>query len=160
MKMIGESRSDLTETGTVVDAQEAAEDAGLVYVTDNGPGISRERFRGKFRYHNAKGDLVKDEKTLKRIASLAIPPAYTNVWICAKPNGHIQATGRDAKGRKQYRYHARFREVRDSTKYERMLDFAAALPAIRERIDADLKKARAFRVRKSWPLSSICSRRR
>lgn len=139
MRIHRERRSN-AEAGTIVDAQEAAENAGLVYVTDTNPAITRERFRGRFRYRDAKGELVKDTRTLKRIASLAVPPAYTNVWICAKPNGHIQATGRDAKGRKQYRYHARFREVRDSTKYERMLDFAVALPAIRERIDADLRK--------------------
>ncbi|WP_395396084.1 DNA topoisomerase IB (plasmid) [Novosphingobium sp. BL-8A] len=126
--------------GAVVDAQEAAENAGLVYMTDEDPGISREAWRGKFRYRTAKGDLLDDEKTLARISAVAIPPAYTDVWICPKPNGHIQATGRDAKGRKQYRYHARFREVRDSTKYEHMLEFAKALPAVRARIDADLGK--------------------
>jgi DNA topoisomerase I len=132
--------ADIGETGTIVDAREAAENAGLIYVTDTGPGIARQPYRGKFRYRDAKGAVISDERTLKRIASLAIPPAYTDVWICPKANGHIQATGRDAKGRKQYRYHARFREVRDSTKYEHMLDFAKALPAVRDRIDADLKK--------------------
>ncbi len=128
------------EDGAVVEAEEAAASVGLVYVTDDRPGISREAWRRKFRYRTAKGDLVRDEKTLARISALAIPPAYTDVWICPKPNGHIQATGRDAKGRKQYRYHARFREVRDSTKYEHMLEFAQALPAVRARIDVDLGK--------------------
>ncbi|RZI76960.1 MAG: DNA topoisomerase IB [Pseudomonas sp.] len=132
--------ADAGEAGTIVDAQEAAENAGLIYVTDDSPGITRQAFRGKFRYCDAKGKVITDAKILKRIASLAIPPAYTDVWICPKANGHIQATGRDAKGRKQYRYHAKFREVRDSTKYEHMLDFAKALPSVRERIDADLKK--------------------
>ena len=140
MKIQGDKQSDNSEDGAIVDAQEAAESAGLVYVTDHSSGISRENFKGNFRYLDVKGHLVSDEKTLQRIASLAIPPAYTNVWICPRPNGHIQATGRDAKGRKQYRYHEKFREVRDSTKYEHILDFAKSLPAIRERIDADLKK--------------------
>ncbi|MCW1432215.1 DNA topoisomerase IB [Novosphingobium sp. JCM 18896] len=140
MKAQEEAADEISEAGVIVDAQEAAENAGLFYVTDDSPGITRQTFRGKFRYRDAKGNAVADAKTLQRIASLAIPPAYTDVWICPKANGHIQATGRDAKGRKQYRYHARFREVRDSTKYEHMLDFAKALPAVRERIDADLKK--------------------
>lgn len=131
-------RESTDEAGTIVDAQEAAENAGLVYVTDERPGISRETYRGKFRYRDAKGNLIKDQKTLARIGLLAIPPAYSDVWICPKANGHIQATGRDAKQRKQYRYHARFREVRDGTKYEHMLEFARALPAIRDRIEADL----------------------
>ncbi len=140
MKTQEDGPADTGEAGTIVDAQEAAENAGLVYVTDDSPGIVRQPYRGKFRYRDARGNVVTDKKTLKRIASLAIPPAYTDVWICPKANGHIQATGRDAKGRKQYRYHPRFREVRDSTKYEHMLDFAKALPGVRERIDADLKK--------------------
>ncbi|WP_395396488.1 DNA topoisomerase IB (plasmid) [Novosphingobium sp. BL-8A] len=126
--------------GAIGDAQQAAATAGLVYVTDNGPGIRREAWRGKFRYRSGKGELVRNEKTLARIAALAIPPAYSDVWIFPEPNGHIQATGRDAKGRKQYRYHAMFREVRDSTKYEHMLDFAKALPIVRQRIEADLRR--------------------
>lgn len=140
MKIRREEQGGADEGGTIVDPQEAAENAGLAYMTDDTPGIVREIYRGKFRYRDARGDLIKDEKTLARIASLAIPPAYTEVWICPKHNGHIQATGRDAKARKQYRYHAKFREVRDSTKYEHMLDFARALPALRERIDVDLAR--------------------
>lgn len=140
MKIRREEQGGADEGGTIVDPQEAAENAGLVYMTDDTPGIVREIYRGKFRYRDTRGDLIKDEKTLARIASLAIPPAYTEVWICPKHNGHIQATGRDAKARKQYRYHAKFREVRDSTKYEHMLDFARALPALRERIDVDLAR--------------------
>lgn len=127
-------------TGTIVDPQEAAENAGLIYMSDEFPGIVRESFRGKFRYRDTKGHLIENEKTLARLASLAVPPAYTDVWISPKPNGHIQATGRDAKGRKQYRYHPKFREVRDSTKYEHVLDFAKALPAIRDQIDVDLAR--------------------
>lgn len=128
------------QTGTVVDPQEAAEIAGLRYVSDDEPGIKRQK-RGKgFRYLGPDGNPVTDRDTLDRIRKLAIPPAYTDVWICATADGHIQATGRDAKGRKQYRYHPRFREVRDSTKYEHMLEFAAALPAIRARVDADMSR--------------------
>ncbi|KAB0267750.1 DNA topoisomerase IB [Microvirga brassicacearum] len=119
----------------VVDPRDAAETAGLVYVSDEQPGIRRKKAGKSFTYMTAGGDKVEDKATLARIRSLAIPPAYTDVWICPKPNGHIQATGRDAKGRKQYRYHPAFREVRDSTKYEHMLAFAQALPAIRRTID-------------------------
>jgi DNA topoisomerase I len=122
---------DELESGTVVDPREAAESAGLIYVSDEEPGIRRRKAGKGFSYTRAGGETVKDAATLKRIRSLAIPPAWTDVWICPKANGHIQATGRDAKGRKQYRYHARFREVRESTKYERMLEFARSLPAIR-----------------------------
>ena len=94
---------------------------------------------------NLGGRKVTDPRALDRIRSLAIPPAYTDVWICADPRGHIQATGRDDKGRKQYRYHPRWREVRDSTKYERMLDFGKALPAIRERINNRESPVRSLR---------------
>jgi DNA topoisomerase I len=119
----------------VVDPRDAAETAGLLYVSDEEPGIRRKKSGKGFTYVRPDGKKVEDEATVKRIRSLAIPPAYTEVWICAKANGHIQATGRDAKGRKQYRYHPAFREVRESTKYERMLEFAKGLPAIRETID-------------------------
>jgi DNA topoisomerase-1 len=128
------------EEGTIVDAPAAAEQAGLVYVSDEEPGIRRRKSGKGFSFRNPDGSPVKDKETLARIKSLAIPPAYTDVWICADPMGHIQATGRDDRGRKQYRYHPRWREVRDSTKYERMLDFGKALPAIRERISADMGK--------------------
>jgi DNA topoisomerase I len=128
------------DEGTIVDAPAAAEQAGLVYVSDEEPGIRRRRSGKGFSFRNPDGTPVKDKETLDRIKSLAIPPAYTDIWICANPKGHIQATGRDDKGRKQYRYHPRWREVRDSTKYERMLDFGKALPAIRERIAADMNK--------------------
>jgi DNA topoisomerase-1 len=128
------------EEGTIVDAPAAAEQAGLVYVSDEEPGIRRRRSGKGFSFRNPDGSAVKDKDTLARIKALAIPPAYADVWICADPKGHIQATGRDDRGRKQYRYHPRWREVRDSTKYERMLDFGKALPAIRERISADMGK--------------------
>jgi DNA topoisomerase I len=116
----------------------SARAAGLRYVHDDRPGIRRVR-RGKaFRYLDADGRPVRDAETLARIRALVIPPAWTDVWICSHANGHLQATGRDARGRKQYRYHARWRAVRDETKYHRMIDFARALPILRARIDADL----------------------
>lgn len=122
------------------DPEAAAEAAGLAYVSDDRPGITRKRKGSYFVYFKPDGSRLTDEKTLDRIHALAIPPAYTDVWICPRANGHIQATGRDAKGRKQYRYHAKFRESRDSSKYEHMLEFAEALPGIRERVDADMRR--------------------
>lgn len=111
---------------------------GLRYVDDSNPGIARRLLRGRFVYFTPDGKRLRDAQEIARIDALAIPPAYTDVWICPDPRGHIQATGRDARGRKQYRYHARWREVRDATKYERMLAFGEALPAIRARIERDL----------------------
>ena len=122
-------------TENVVDPRDAAETAGLSYVSDEAPGIRRRKSGKGFTYTRPDGAKVADKATLARIRSLAIPPAYTDVWICPRANGHIQATGRDAKGRKQYRYHPAFREVRESTKYEHMLEFARGLPAIRKTID-------------------------
>jgi len=119
----------------VVDPRDAAETAGLSYVSDDAPGIRRRKSGRGFTYVAPNGRKVDDDGTLARIRKLAIPPAYSDVWICPKANGHIQATGRDAKGRKQYRYHEAFRDIRESTKYEHMLAFAHALPAIRKTID-------------------------
>jgi DNA topoisomerase-1 len=116
---------------TIVDPRDAAESAGLIYVSDEERGIRRKRAGKGFTYVKPNGEPVRDAATLERIRKLAIPPAYTDVWICPKANGHIQATGRDAKGRKQYRYHPQFREVRESTKYEHMMEFARALPTVR-----------------------------
>ena len=125
------------------DPAASAKAAGLRYVTDRKPGIRRHAVgsSGKeFEYtEDPHGDAVTDEDVLKRIRSLVIPPAWTDVWICKQANGHLQATGRDARGRKQSRYHPKWREVRDVTKYERMVQFAAALPKIRQRVDHDLK---------------------
>jgi DNA topoisomerase-1 len=122
-------------------ARDAARDAGLRYVRDDRPGIRRVR-RGKaFRYLRPEGEPVRDDETLARIRSLAIPPAYTDVWICPHANGHLQATGRDARGRKQYRYHPRWRAVRDETKYDRVVAFGLALPRLRARVEADLALA-------------------
>jgi DNA topoisomerase-1 len=119
---------------------ETAKSAGLSYVNDQDPGIHRVTERGRVDYRDAQGRLVRDEATLERIRKLAIPPAWTDVWICANPRGHIQAVGRDARGRKQYRYHPDWRAVRDAHKYHRMLAFGRALPRLRERIAADLAK--------------------
>jgi DNA topoisomerase-1 len=121
------------------DPPAAAKAAGLRYVHDSKPGIRRERAGEVFRYLDAGGDPIDDEATLARIKSLAIPPAWTDVWICPQPNGHLQATGRDARGRKQYRYHPKWRSVRDDSKYERMLNFGKALPQIRREVDRALK---------------------
>jgi DNA topoisomerase-1 len=120
------------------DPPAAAKAAGLRYVNDNKPGIRRERDGDKWRYLDADGDQIGDEAVLARIKSLAIPPAWTDVWICPQANGHLQATGRDAKGRKQYRYHPKWRNVRDEVKYERMISFGQALPAIRREVDRAL----------------------
>ena len=119
---------------------EVADAAGLTYVTDDGPGIRRRPAKSGFAYRDPEGRPVHDPETLARIRALAIPPAYSEVWICPDPLGHIQATGRDARGRKQYRYHPRWRSARDETKYARMAAFGRALPAIRARVDADLSR--------------------
>ena len=122
------------ETQLVVDPRDAAESAGLRYVSDDEPGLRRRKTGKGFSYLGADGKSVRDKATRERIRKLAIPPAYRDVWICSRANGHIQATGRDAKGLKQYRYHPNFREFRESTKYEHMLDFARSLPDIRAMI--------------------------
>ncbi|MDE4915760.1 DNA topoisomerase IB [Methylobacterium sp. 092160098-2] len=122
------------------DLRAAAAEAGLVYVDDGRPGLSRRRSGSGFRYLDAKGAPVRDKAKLARIRALAIPPAYTDVWICPRSNGHIQATGRDAKGRKQYRYHPDFRQAREANKFSRIMAFADALPGIRRRVDADMKR--------------------
>jgi DNA topoisomerase I len=138
----------------VFEPRTAARLADLVYVSEESPGITRRKSGTGFAYYDAKGRLIRDQEVLKRIRSLAVPPAYHNVWICPDPNGHIQATGRDDKGRKQYRYHPRWSEVRDSTKYEHMLEFAKVLPAIRARVSSDMAKRGLSREK------AICSRRR
>jgi DNA topoisomerase-1 len=121
-----------------VNAVESAKAARLRYVTDEMPGIRREKHGAHFAYFAPDGSRIDDEKELARLKALAVPPAYTDVWICPLANGHIQATARDARGRKQYRYHKRWRETRDENKYERMIAFAQTLPKVRKRIEADL----------------------
>ena len=118
-------------------AQDAAQ-AGLVYVSDSQPGIRRLRRGKRFVYVGPDNRTLTDPAELRRIARLAIPPAYSDVWICRNPRGHVQATGRDARGRKQYRYHAQWRAARDGNKFERMADFGAALPKLRRRLRRDL----------------------
>jgi len=120
--------------------QRAAKQAGLVYASDAEPGISRLGRPGHFFYTGPSGKRVRDRATLKRIAGLAIPPAWRNVWIAPQANAHLAATGRDAKGRKQYRYHAAFAASRDADKYEHLTAFAKALPTIRKRLLADLRR--------------------
>ncbi|RYG27230.1 DNA topoisomerase IB [bacterium] len=119
---------------------EALEEAGLIYTSDASPGIRRERRGDEFVYLRPNGYEVTDEKTLARIRSLAIPPAYEDVWICPKANGHLQATGKDARGRKQYRYHPGFREARDAAKFDRLADFGTRLPRVHKRIEKDLSQ--------------------
>lgn len=119
---------------TIVDPRDAAEQAGLRYVSCEEPGIRRRRAGKGFTYKSSTGEVLKDEATLRRIRSLAIPPAWSDVWICVHENGHLQATGRDAKGRKQYRYHPQFRDIRESTKFEHVMEFARLLPTIRARV--------------------------
>src|SRR5688500_1151153 len=116
----------------------AARDAGLVYVTDCDPGIRRRRVGRGFAYVSADGMLIRDRTTIERIRAIVIPPAWGEVWICPNERGHIQATGRDARGRKQYRYHAKWREHRDEVKYQQLEEFGRALPSIRKRVDRDL----------------------
>jgi len=124
----------------VTDPATAAEEAGLRYVSDDKPGYTRRK-RGKdFDYFNTEERAIRDEQRLLRIKRLAIPPAWTNVWISPSPNGHIQATGRDVRRRKQYRYHDRWREVRDENKYDCIVTFAHALPKIRRRVAHDFKR--------------------
>jgi DNA topoisomerase I len=126
---------DSADSGqTVVDPKDAAESVGLRYVSDGRPGIRRKKSGKGFVYTRADGSKLSEPDVLMRIKALAIPPAWTDVWISPFADGHTQATGRDAKGRKQYRYHARFREMRESTKYEHVVSFADALPAIRKRV--------------------------
>ena len=129
----------MARTGNSYTAPEgSAKAAGLRYVSDAEPGISRQRAGSGFRYRDPAGAVVRDKAVLARIQALAVPPAWDKVWICPREDGHLQATGRDARRRKQYRYHPRWREARDETKYGRMLAFARALPRIRRRVRRDL----------------------
>jgi DNA topoisomerase-1 len=126
---------------TAVEPPESARAAGLRYVRDDRPGIRRVKRRGGFAYVGPDGSVLRDDAQIARIRKLAIPPAYTDVWISPDPLGHLQATGRDARGRKQYRYHPRWREVRDETKFDRMVAFAKALPSIRAAVARDLGRS-------------------
>ena len=123
-----------------LDPRRSARLAGLRYSTDTSPGLIRRRAGRGFTYRDPDGRTVRDTATLARIRALAIPPAWTDVWICVDENGHLQATGRDARGRKQYRYHPRWRTRRDHAKFERIVAFARLLPRIRRRVDRDLSR--------------------
>ncbi len=123
---------------TVDEHIESARAAGLRYVSDAMPGVRREQASRGFSYIDANGELIRDRAARRRFKALAIPPAWTDVWICPDPNGHIQVTARDSKGRKQYRYHPKYREVRDETKFDRMLEFSKVLPQIREHVERDM----------------------
>jgi DNA topoisomerase-1 len=142
----------------VVAAPDDVAPEGLVYVSDESPGIRREKRGDGFGYRHVDGRLLsvrRDEKQLTRIRRLAIPPAYTKVWICPLPHGHLQATGRDARGRKQYRYHADWRRARDDSKFDRMREFGAALPRIRARVTRDLAAPVGQEVRRSTVIAAI-----
>jgi DNA topoisomerase-1 len=132
-------KSQLSKCDAAVAPVTAAKEAGLSHSRDDRPGIKRIRRGTSFRFLSPDGRPVRDERVLKRIHSLVIPPAWTDVWICPSANGHLQATGRDARGRKQYRYHERWREVRDETKYNKLIEFGRALPRIRARVKRDMK---------------------
>jgi DNA topoisomerase-1 len=139
-KKLRAEKKKIDEIEIAPDPVAVAEDAGLRYVSDESPGYTRKAKGDDFEYFDTEGKKIRDETRVLRIKRLAIPPAYKDVWICPTPNGHIQATARDARGRKQYRYHARWREVRDENKYERMLVFGKALPKIRRRVKRDMKR--------------------
>lgn len=132
--------ADLPSLEDAKDPEKSAQRAGLHYVHDDQPGFTRRGAGKGFSYKDLDGKTISDATIRARINQLAIPPAYTQVWICPDPDGHIQATGMDDKGRKQYRYHPRWGEVRDEAKFTRLIAFAHALPAIRQRTDADLRK--------------------
>src|SRR6185369_15553072 len=117
----------------------AASRAGLRYVSDAANGITRRRAGGGWVYYLPNGSRIRDAAIRKRLNTLAIPPAWTDVWICPDPDGHIQATARDARGRKQYRYHPQYREARDRSKFRRMLEFSEVLPRLRERLEKDMR---------------------
>lgn len=129
------------------DPVEAAQAAGLYYVMDGEPGYTRRAENGHFIYLDLKGQPVTSERQLKRLKALVIPPAWNEVWICCRPNGHIQATGRDKKGRKQYRYHADWNAIRSLSKFTRVVAFGEALPGIRAQVDQDLRGARLTHAR-------------
>src|SRR5437016_9114456 len=128
------------DAAQLVEPAASARAAGLRYVSDQSPGIRRKRVGKGFGYFDSDGRTVRDPETIRRIKRLTVPPAWTDVWICPDPRGHLQATGRDARRRKQYRYHPRWREIRDAVKYDRMLAFAQALPRIRRRTDEHLER--------------------
>jgi len=139
--------SEDTTRNAEQEARDHAKAARLVYVDRSRPGVTRHRAGRGFFYRDTQGERITDEAVLKRIKSLAIPPAYGDVWICANPRGHLQAVGKDKRGRLQYRYHPRWRLVRDEDKFARMLVFGEKLPEIRHRVDQDLRHPQLDRRR-------------
>jgi len=135
---MGRSRGNAANSG--VTASDPAAEAGLVYTSDDEPGIRRIRKGKHFEYAGPDGKRIRDPATLDRVRALAIPPAWKQVWISTRPRGHLQATGRDARGRKQHRYHPRWREMRDANKFDRLAGFARAMPRIRRRVARDLRR--------------------
>jgi DNA topoisomerase I len=137
--MLRESRTEEV-SDHVSEVASAIAEEGLRYVIDSSPGYRRTRTGTSFTYYDKDGKRITDQLVIRRIKSIGIPPAYEFVWICPSPNGHIQATGIDARGRKQYRYHPKWRELRDQNKYEHIMQFAAALPALRVCVAFDMKR--------------------
>ncbi|HEX2591709.1 MAG TPA: hypothetical protein VHL34_09455, partial [Rhizomicrobium sp.] len=139
--LTGVQFSQVEETGRLLAPEAVVASAGLRYVSSDDAGIHRKKHGTGFSYTDSAGRVIHDKRVLWRIRCLAIPPAWTDVWICPNANGHIQATGFDARGRKQYRYNAEFRALRESAKFEHILLFAAALPKIRDRRVATIVRA-------------------
>jgi DNA topoisomerase I len=137
--MLRESRTEEV-SDHISEVASAIAEEGLRYVSDSSPGYRRKRTGTSFTYYDKDGKRITDQVVIRRIKSIGIPPAYEFVWICPSPNGHIQATGLDARGRKQYRYHPKWRELRDQNKYEHVMQFAAVLPALRARVASDMKR--------------------
>ncbi|WP_271587389.1 DNA topoisomerase IB [Bradyrhizobium sp. CCBAU 53415] len=137
--MLRETRNEEQVLDRTAEVAATIAEEGLRYVSDSAPGYTRKRTGTTFSYYDKDGNRITDAAVVRRIKSIGIPPAYESVWICPSANGHIQATGLDARGRKQYRYHAKWRELRDQNKYEHIVQFAAALPALRDRVAADMK---------------------
>src|SRR6185503_8811778 len=140
---VEEAGSSMTEVAVASprsrEHRKAATRAGLRYVTDGFSGITRKRAGSGWAYFEPDGTRIRDPAKRRRLDGLAIPPAWTDVWICPDPDGHIQVTARDARGRKQYRYHADYRAARDRSKFRRMIEFSEALPRLREKIERDLR---------------------
>jgi DNA topoisomerase I len=138
--MLRQNSKDEEVLDRTAEVASAIAEEGLRYVSDSAPGYRRKRTGTSFSYYDKDGKRITDAAVIRRIKSIGIPPAYEFVWICPSPNGHIQATGLDARGRKQYRYHPKWRELRDQNKYEHIMQFAAALPALRARVASDMKR--------------------
>jgi len=146
-KPIGRRQLSASITGSLPSTRRSAKKTSLVYTNDAEPGIRRKSINGKFSYFAADGRKLRNGKSIARIHSLAIPPAWTDVWISPEADGHLQATGRDKRGRKQYRYHPRWSDCRDEVKFSSLAAFARSLPLLRRRIDADLRRRQLSRER-------------